>query len=173
MVLPASRFPQAHIPETFGEMLKAQRIARGWSQARLAQEAGLKRETLSRLERNARKPVADTVFRLEAALDLEPSTLVPGWPEWAPVRSSSLGAGTRRRRRELKLSLATLSRLTGKSVATLSRFEREDRPTPTVVHVEQSELGHERSCLLSSELASALGFTYIAELERWCEFGGE
>lgn len=126
------------------------------------------RETVLRLEAGRRRPVADTVFRLEAALDLPPGALVPDWPEWAPIGSSSLGACARRRRRQLGRTLAEIAASTGVSPATLSRFEREECATPTLAVVRRTALDTEFSSLADDRLASALGFKNAAAFEDWC-----
>lgn len=118
-------FPPSAVPGDFGETLAARRTELGWSQARLARRTGLRRETIVRLERGRRSPNADTVFRLQAALNLEPGDLVPAWPEWSPIGLPTYGARTRQRRRELGLSLETVAAAIGVSAASLSRFERE------------------------------------------------
>lgn len=126
------------------------------------------RETVSRLEAGRRPPNADTVFRLEAALDLMPRSLVPAWPEWAPIGTSAFGAASRRRRRELGLSLGQVARLAGLSAATLSRFEREETPTPSLISYGEWDTEREYPSLTSDALAAALGFSNVGEHERWC-----
>lgn len=54
----------------FGELLANLRNARGWSQGRLAQQAGIDRSYLSRLEAGARSPERETVAHLADALVL-------------------------------------------------------------------------------------------------------
>lgn len=54
----------------FGELLGNLRTARGWSQGRLAQQAGLDPSSVSRLESGLRAPERDTVHRLADALVL-------------------------------------------------------------------------------------------------------
>lgn len=165
------RFPVSAVPPDFGERLALERRARRWSHGRLAEEAGLRRETVFRLEAG-RRPVADTVFRLEAALDLLPGTLVPDWPEWAPIGSSSLGACSRRRRRQLGRTLAEIAALVGVSPATLSRFEREECATHALVVVSRTAMDTEFSSLTDGRLASALGFDDAAAFEDWCSAPG-
>lgn len=60
----------------FGEMLRAQRKARGLTQAQLAARAGCNKSYLSAIERGERGPPADDlVTRLEASLALETGVL--------------------------------------------------------------------------------------------------
>lgn len=166
-------FPISGIPEDFGVRLSSERRALKWSQARLAKLAGVRRETISRLERGATKPVADTVFRLEKALDLEAGTLVPAWPEWAPLESSSYGAASRRRRLQRGLSLEAVAKKTGISQATVSRFEREVQAPPSLVRIGRTGLDTELQSLVSLDYAQALGFSSVREHEQWCENGGD
>ena len=162
------RFPTSAIPQGLGSALTAARSERGWTQARLARAARLKRETVSRLETGRCHPYADTVFRLEAALDLEPGTLVPAWPEWSPIGAASFGSRSRARRRALGLSLLAVAGSARVSVATLSRFEREVERTPSLVRVvERNEFG-DIDELVSDDLARALGFADRVEHQRFC-----
>lgn len=162
------RFPVADVPAKFGERLRAERDARRWTQARLATKAGLKREAVSRLERGERSPRSDTVFRLEHALDLNPGTLVPSWAEWSPTVSTAQGPASRRRRRELKLSIDRVAAAAGVSPATLSRFERQERATPSLLAVKRTELDTEFATLINDKLARALGFADASEHDDWC-----
>lgn len=54
----------------FGELLASLRSARGWSQGRLARQAGLDASAVSRLESGARLPERETVGKLADALVL-------------------------------------------------------------------------------------------------------
>lgn len=167
---PPSRFPVSLIPSGFGSELRAARRERGWTQARLAAAAGLERATVVRLERGgARRPTSDTVFRLEHALDMYPARFVQRWREWQPIGETEPGARSRERRRSLKLSLAAVATRAGVSPATLSRFEREERRTPSLVRIETSEDGGEWAYLVSERLAAALGFSSLAEHAAFCE----
>lgn len=58
-------------PTTFAERLRDARIRRGWSQARLAREAGYDHSYLSRIERGNRTPSRLAVARLVDALALD------------------------------------------------------------------------------------------------------
>lgn len=163
------RFPVAAVGADFKKNLLRERKARRWSQARLASKAGLSRGTITRLERGERLPLAETVFRLEAALDLQPSTLVPAWPEWAPIGSKAIGASARRRRKELGLTLDEVAIKAGISPATLSRFEREETTTPSLVLNERTAFGGQFTSLHSKGLAKALGFKTIAAFTSWID----
>ncbi|AWB81354.1 XRE family transcriptional regulator [Corynebacterium yudongzhengii] len=66
-----------------GRRLRQVRLARGLSQARLAELAGLSRNQVSNLERNENNrhgsidPVISTIYRLAVVLDIPPSKLLP------------------------------------------------------------------------------------------------
>lgn len=147
-------FPVTAVPDGFGGMLRDARVARRWSQERLALRSGLDRRTVGRLERGA-PPTADSVFRLAHALELDPWELVPGWPEWHQVDVPGVGPRTRKRRRELGLSLAAVAAAAGVSDATLSRRER-------------GVSGDDWPDALLSRLAVALGFADADAYRRYC-----
>lgn len=60
----------------FGQRVKAARIAKGWTQERLADEAGLASVQVSRIERGVREVRLTTVLRLLRALELESGQLL-------------------------------------------------------------------------------------------------
>lgn len=174
-VSPSPKFPSTAVPEGFGAYLRAARARRGLTQAQLADASGLSRETIVRLEKRVshatsarRLPVADTVFRLEDALGFCGEQLVPDWSEWMPIGSLEPGARSRERRRSLGLTVIEVAAAAGVSPATLSRFEREERRTPSLLRVKTSELGGTWPYLVSKRYANALGFPSIAEHERYC-----
>lgn len=164
---PPLSFPASRVPDDFGASLKRERLARGWTKARLARRATLERATVMRLEAGARRPTADTVFRLEEALDLEPGTLVPAWPEWKPIGTMTYGARSRERRRSLGLSLVAVAARAGVSAATLSRFERELGPAASslVVELPASAGG---AILPLGALSVALGFPDAYAHAEYC-----
>ena len=55
--------------DTFGKKLKDCREAKGFSQAKLAKEAGLHHSIIGRYEREEAKPTIDVVVRLAKILD--------------------------------------------------------------------------------------------------------
>jgi transcriptional regulator with XRE-family HTH domain len=167
--LSALDFHPSAISAEFGEVLARQRRLEGMTQKQLAEEAGLTRETVARLESNRRRPTAETVFRLEAALNLIPGTLVPCWPEWKPIGTMTPGARSRERRRAMGISIVVVAEAAGVSIATLSRFEREFGACPTL-----SVIGFDQGMpfvagLRSIGYAKALGFVCIEEHERYCD----
>lgn len=143
------------------------RAARGWSQGKLATRAGLARETVARLEAGGRPPIADTVFRLEAALDLLPGELVPAWPEWAPISLATWGARSRERRRALGLGLAEVAAAAGVSDSTLSRFEREIGRS-TLLETVAGDMGGGPVTLPRASFSHALGFADPAAHAAFC-----
>jgi transcriptional regulator with XRE-family HTH domain len=167
--LSAYNFHLSAISSEFGKLLARERRLEGLTQNQLADEAGLTRETVGRLETGRRRPTADTVFRLEAALNLIPGKLVPGWPEWKPIGTMTPGARSRDRRRALGISITVVARAAGVSSATLSRFEREFGACPSL-----SEVGFDQGMpfvvgLRSIGYAKALGFVSVEEHERYCD----
>jgi transcriptional regulator with XRE-family HTH domain len=70
----------------FGLKLIEIRKTRGWSQERLALESGLARSYLGGVERGQRNIALLNIFKLAAALDVEPSALMePPQPQPAPA----------------------------------------------------------------------------------------
>jgi transcriptional regulator with XRE-family HTH domain len=166
--LSALDFRSSAISANFGKVLARERLLEGLTQKQLADEAGLTRETIVRLETGCRRPTSETVFRLEAALYLTPGTLVPDWPEWKPIGSMTHGARSRERRRALKISITVVAKAADVSIATLSRFEREFGACPTL-----SVIGFDQGMpfvvgLRNIGYAKALGFVSVEEHERYC-----
>lgn len=167
--LSALDFHPSAISAKFGKVLAKERRLEGMTQKQLADVIGMKRETVVRLETGRRRPTADTVFRLEDALNLVPGTLVPGWPEWKPIGTMTPGARSRERRRALGISITVVARAAGVSIATLSRFEREFGACPSL-----SVVGFDQGMpfvvgLRSIGYARALGFASVEEHERYCD----
>lgn len=61
---------------TIGGAIRTHRTRRGWSQGRLADEAGLHCTEVSRLERDLRQPRLGTVMAIAAALELSLDSLL-------------------------------------------------------------------------------------------------
>ncbi len=57
--------------------LRLARELRGWSQRKLADEAGFTQPQVSRLESGAREPRLSTVRKLARTLDVEPDSIFP------------------------------------------------------------------------------------------------
>ncbi|QFZ17562.1 helix-turn-helix transcriptional regulator [Saccharothrix syringae] len=59
---------RAELAARFGAVLRTERAARGWSQARLAEAAGITRESVYRLEGGRQRPSTSMTYRLAQAL---------------------------------------------------------------------------------------------------------
>lgn len=60
----------------FGQVLREQRLARGYTQDKLAELAKVDRSHISSLERATRSPLIPTLFILAEALDMSASQLI-------------------------------------------------------------------------------------------------
>ncbi len=61
------------------------RTQKGWTQAELAQRAGLAQANLSHIEQGRRDLTVSTLVRLAAALEVRPAELLEDRPEAAPL----------------------------------------------------------------------------------------
>lgn len=81
----------------FGERLRAHRLSLGWSQMRLAEEAGLHFTYVSSVERGERNISLLNIVRLAAALGIDAAVLVtgllPGPETAAAAKRRRAGAG--------------------------------------------------------------------------------
>ena len=59
-----------------GQSVRAKRVARFWTQERLAREAGISQKALSKIENDDVEPRFSTIIRLAAALGVDPSEFV-------------------------------------------------------------------------------------------------
>jgi len=76
----------------FGERLRAERHARGWTIERLAAASGVSRAMISKIERGESSPTAVVLGKLSAALELSVSELLaPGPPPAAPAGNAAAG----------------------------------------------------------------------------------
>lgn len=57
-------------------LLKAERVKRDISLNLLAQRAGVNRQTVAFIEQGLRNPTLNTLFRLTAALEVEPEKII-------------------------------------------------------------------------------------------------
>ena len=62
--------------EAFGKVLRALRTERGLSQEALALDAGIQRNYVSLIERGINQPTITIIFKLSAALEMQPSQLI-------------------------------------------------------------------------------------------------
>ena len=72
------------VAKQFGRNVARARRAVGLSQVELADRAQIHRSEVSHLERGQRKPRVDTLMKVTAALEVEPSRLLQGI-EWQLV----------------------------------------------------------------------------------------
>lgn len=77
------------VGERFGHALRRQRVARGWSQERLANRAGLNRSYMGEIERAAAMPSLATVVKLAQALELPLAELVAACEPARPDRGAA------------------------------------------------------------------------------------
>jgi HTH-type transcriptional regulator/antitoxin HipB len=61
----------ARTPKQIGSIVQRARTQRNWTQADLAQRAGLRQATISNIETGEKDPRMDSVLRVLGALDLE------------------------------------------------------------------------------------------------------
>jgi transcriptional regulator with XRE-family HTH domain len=66
----------ANLPNSIAERIRDLRQAKSWSQERLADEAGLSTNAISRIERGDRGPRLETVAQIATALNMPLSKLV-------------------------------------------------------------------------------------------------
>jgi len=66
-----------NLTKRFGDKVRKYRMRRGFSQEELAYRAGLHRTQIGLIESGKRCPRLDTVYKLAAALDIEPARLLP------------------------------------------------------------------------------------------------
>lgn len=64
------------VAQQFGSIVRTERTKKGWTQAELADRAGLDTDTIGLYERGRRQPLIETVVKLEIALKLAPGSLV-------------------------------------------------------------------------------------------------
>jgi len=69
---------QRRLLREFGKRIRALRTTRGWSQERLAEEAGLHRNYVGGLERGERNVSLVNIGRLASAFGMTPSELLKG-----------------------------------------------------------------------------------------------
>ena len=62
--------------ETVAENVQRNRVSKGWTQTRLAQEAGVAQARIAELEAGRYEPRTDTIDRIAIALEIAPATLL-------------------------------------------------------------------------------------------------
>lgn len=68
--------------ETFGEVLKRRRLAKGWTISRLCREAGVNRQSIYRWEADDREPPWPYRLALREALGASPEEDGGWWQRW-------------------------------------------------------------------------------------------
>ena len=66
----------ADLKRVFGRQLRRCRKAKGWTQARLAEEVNMSLDMIGRLERGQAAPSLDTIGKLGEVLSVPPATLL-------------------------------------------------------------------------------------------------
>ena len=160
------------VPSTVGPAIRFARLAKRWSQQRVADRSGVSRETIYRIE-CGRTPDPDTVMRICGVLGIRVVDLVPDWISAEDDDVPSLaepypGYRLRQRRRQLGVPLREAAEAAGVSIATLSRFERfmsASRTLLTPVYADDPEGG---AVIENDGLARLLGFPDSAGLAAYC-----
>jgi len=67
----AKPIPSRRIVASVARQLKAERIRRGVSMTKLAEESGLSQQMISYVERGMRSPTLDTLLRIARVLDVD------------------------------------------------------------------------------------------------------
>lgn len=160
------RFVSASDPGFVARTVRAARMDAGLTQVGLAEAAGLRRETVSRLERG-RGAHADTLARIAGALGITSDRFLErrdfscrlyGHPRRTPIRDL---------RRSLGLTLGECAQAAGVSAATLSRFERGNEHYPSICTVGRMTRA---TGIHNDGLARALGFPDADALsEHWLQ----
>lgn len=99
-----------------GGRIKTLREERRWSQGELARHSGLRQPFLSKVEQGLKRPSADSIDRIAAALEIQPAQLVVGTECEGPYFSATLSAAeqdARKKRQadERRIKEATLLNL--------------------------------------------------------------
>ncbi|HEU4625546.1 MAG TPA: helix-turn-helix transcriptional regulator [Steroidobacteraceae bacterium] len=77
------------ISRRFGEILRKQRLARGWSQSTLSMKSHVDRTYISQIECGIHSPTITVLCRLSRALQVSPSALVGQLERRLGIASSS------------------------------------------------------------------------------------
>lgn len=104
--------------EAAASLLRLARRERGWSQRRLAAEAGVPTSTVGRIESGARQPSLVMLSRLLAAADLEPRIHLEPYDDHDDVLDARRAALTADQRAEADEAFAATTALLAASRAT-------------------------------------------------------
>ncbi len=168
-------FQRTDLANDIAEILKGARLRAGLSRRDAADAAGIASKTIARIERGEQKPTWETLDRLCEVMDFSASTVASQWVSDdidRPVYSQSTpGPGFRLLRQSRGMTLVGLSKASGVSVSTLSRFERclvvSSRLTR---RLNQPGIRYEERDLVleNDRVAIALGFPNSAALALAC-----
>lgn len=164
-------FQRRTLPPDAGLRLRAAREGRGLSRRAVAAQAEIAPRTLARIERGAQRPTWSTLDRLCEVLQVEVSTVAARWlKDWTDLPTSASaapGLGLRALRRSQGVTLVDLSKASGISVATLSRFERGLVASRTLL---KGPVSHDQEDveIENDRLAAAFGLTDSSQLRMAC-----
>ena len=161
-------FPRNAIPKDIGRRIREVRQKQRLSQDGVALLAGLRRETVWRIEAGG-TPSSHAVFAIERAFGLPSPHFVKAWQDPADPNGPSLGPRIRARRRERGLSIVEVADACGVSESTMSRFERELVSCPDIVEEGVDARGRHFARISDIGLANVLGFKTLAKLHAYCE----
>lgn len=65
-----------NLRETFGENVRARRLALGWTQADLSEKTGIGQKEISEIELGRHAPTLKTVEKIASALEIDASKLL-------------------------------------------------------------------------------------------------
>lgn len=154
-------FPRSMIPKDIGATGRATRLAKRWSQERLARRLRVNRRTVMRLEQGRHLPTSHLVHALEESLGID--GLVPGCKDPAAAGAPSYGPRARLARLAAGLTIAQAARAASASPATMSRFERELGDTSLIVGPFEG-----RGSIVNHSYAIALGFLGAEDMDLYC-----
>lgn len=168
---PRLPFQRRLLPSGVGAVLRAARDDRGVTRREVAEAVGVAPRTLARIERGPQKPLWPTLERLCDHLGVGVTAVARRWfldsLDLPSTFEASPGIGVRALRRSRGMKLVEVSRLSGVSASTLSRFERG----LTASRLLASRVGgpavdrDDRGVVLDSQcLAAAFGLADPAEL---------
>lgn len=149
-----------------GARVRDARTAKQWTQANLAEQSSVPRESICRLEKG-REAYVSTLLKVEKALDLKRGDLL-----LTKTRSRSIptaaGGALRRRRRRLGKTLAECAAAAGLSTSALSRLERDLGRHEAL---PDRLVDRKDPWLRNRKYAQALGFESAKALRDWCRLG--
>lgn len=160
------------MPADLGAQLYAIRRERGLTQEWLAAKTGVTRWTIARIEAGRNVPRSYLVHAIERVLGLGDRRLVPDWKDGPDHDAPSRGHRARRARIAVGRTLAEVAKISGISMTTISRFEREFGDSPLILGSEfegshgfsNDQYARAHMFLNANEMEE---FSQSADLERW------